>query len=876
MKKRVLSIILAVFTAMSVSANAEFYKYDNLNEIPASVYHEPYMDTQYTTTYTPWLKQLHLVSDNEIQNGVYGGEGSQQVRAMAISPVNPDIAYFLTNTSGIWKTVSGGKNWYNTNNNYPGVVPKGVVCDTLDANTVYVQCAKTGVARSTDGGRTWYEVIPGSDNRGDHHSGNLEVDANGNLYAAFCRGIFKLDRKTQAVTNLTPEFDSFSGDMGPTFCHIAVSKDGQHIYAVARTNPKDTSVKEGVYTSHDGGKTFSVKGTDDNAVFNAYSVAIHPENPMEVYVSGEFKKKNAEKADPFALFVSYDGGDTWNNVSQQMYENIEEGVSKTNVSFYGLEFGPKNENGIYPLYWCRQNSTWNMQISYDYGKTSQPIFTAEDKLLVGTVWENPINGRPETGYLWQAQAVDKTKPGRIFFAMSNIFEWDNGVVTRKSSGFSGASVNDIAVNSKGEVLLSIVDRKIAWSESGTFSDDSYPSFQMIGYAKYGYAPEGSGAWTNTTMLYDPKDDNHVWMFVQNSNAKPDFFGVRESFDNGRNWNLMHPDTSIARAEFPYGRNYVFCYDPNDLNTIYTSNHVSHDNGKTWKRNEITVLAMTDDCTRWLGIKGSDKNEEFYISDDKGATWKLIAKPGLGATAYKSIFFDKSDRDTIWLITALRMGSINVNEGTFSNLTAKLGSFKELSMFEQNPNNPNHMILASRPDKQPDDKCFRVTESRDGGKTWKPISGIFAAGYYTTAHFIGNLCYIGGHQGTLIYDYLKYWEYIDKRIKIVYNDRAVSFEQEPEITNGRTMVPMRALFEMLGANVDYNNETRLITAVKGNKVITLTPGSDKATVNGKEITLDAAPYITKIGRTLVPVRFISESLDVRVGWDSNTRTVYLIN
>ena len=875
MKKRILTAILVSVLFASYSANAEFYKYNNLNATPESVYFQPYMDSQYTTTYTPWLKLFHLTSDNEIKNGVYGGEGSQQVRALAMSPVNPDIAYFITNTSGIWTTKNGGKNWYNTNNNYPGVNPKGLVCDPIDENTVYAQCGMTGVARSSDGGKTWYEVIPGNDSRQDQHSGNLEVDAQGNLYAAFCRGIFKLDRKTQNVTNFLPEYDKCSGNTGPSFYHLAVSSDGQHIYAAARTNSDDKSVKQGIYTSHDGGKTFAVKFTTEDVEFNAYSVAVHPENPLEVYATGYMKKKEAQSSEPFALYVSYNGGDTWESDSNQTYENLAEGVKKKTVTFYGLEFGPKNENGVYPLYWCKHNSTWPTQVSYDYGKSSTPLFTKENKMLIGTTWE-ALDGRPETGYLWQPVAVDMTKPGRVLFGMSNIFEWDNGIVTRKSSGFSGASVSDIAMNSKGEIVLSIVDRKMGWSESGTFSDDSYPSIQMIGYAKVGYSKEGSNAWTNTTVLFDPNDDNHVWMFVQDSNAKPDFKGVRESFDKGRNWQQMHPDTAIEREKFPYHRNHVFCYDPSDSNTIYTSNHTSHDNGKTWTRNKVTVIAMTDDCTRWLGMKGSGKEEEFYISDDRGESWVLVAKPGLGTTNYKSIFFDDADRDTIWMISATRFGKVNIKEGKFINLSSRLGSFKELSMFEQNPNNPKHMILASRPDKQPNDKCFRITETRDGGETWKPILGMFSAGYFTSAHFIGNRVYIGGHQGTLIYDYNKYWEFTDNRITIMYNDKEVSFEQEPEITNGRTMVPMRALFELLGAEVNYDSKTRLITARKGGTQIYLTPGEEKAVVGEKEVLLDAPAYISRIGRTLVPVRFIAEALDVRVGWDGTSRTVYLVD
>ena len=118
MKKAVLSITLIILMLLSVvpAGAADFYEYENLRAVPKSVYKPPYMDTQLTTTYAPWLKLFHFAHSEQIARGEYAGEGNQQVRDIEISPANPDIAYFLTNTSGIWKTENGGKTWFNTNN----------------------------------------------------------------------------------------------------------------------------------------------------------------------------------------------------------------------------------------------------------------------------------------------------------------------------------------------------------------------------------------------------------------------------------------------------------------------------------------------------------------------------------------------------------------------------------------------------------------------------------------------------------------------------------------------------------------------------------------------------------------------------------------
>ncbi len=103
---------------------------------------------------------------------------------------------------------------------------------------------------------------------------------------------------------------------------------------------------------------------------------------------------------------------------------------------------------------------------------------------------------------------------------------------------------------------------------------------------------------------------------------------------------------------------------------------------------------------------------------------------------------------------------------------------------------------------------------------------------------------------------------------------VSFDVPPEITNSRTMVPMRAIFESLGCTVKWDDATKTAIATKDNTTINLTQGSNVLKVNGNSKTLDAAPYI-KNSRILVPVRAISESLDCEVRWDGTKRTVTVL-
>ena len=111
------------------------------------------------------------------------------------------------------------------------------------------------------------------------------------------------------------------------------------------------------------------------------------------------------------------------------------------------------------------------------------------------------------------------------------------------------------------------------------------------------------------------------------------------------------------------------------------------------------------------------------------------------------------------------------------------------------------------------------------------------------------------------------------ISVVLNGETFYFDQAPVIEDGTTLVPVRAIFEKYNMIVNYNESTRTITAESAGSNISMVLNSNTAYVNGQPVTLRVAPKI--IGdRTLIPLRFISESLGVAVEWDEYTRTIYL--
>lgn len=109
------------------------------------------------------------------------------------------------------------------------------------------------------------------------------------------------------------------------------------------------------------------------------------------------------------------------------------------------------------------------------------------------------------------------------------------------------------------------------------------------------------------------------------------------------------------------------------------------------------------------------------------------------------------------------------------------------------------------------------------------------------------------------------------IKVLVDEYEVQFDVPPIIENGRTLVPMRAIFEALNAEIFWDGESQTAAAILGDVAIAVQVGNSLANVNNEGVVLDVAPKIIN-GRTLVPLRFIGENFGFKVLWDKDTQTV----
>jgi len=112
------------------------------------------------------------------------------------------------------------------------------------------------------------------------------------------------------------------------------------------------------------------------------------------------------------------------------------------------------------------------------------------------------------------------------------------------------------------------------------------------------------------------------------------------------------------------------------------------------------------------------------------------------------------------------------------------------------------------------------------------------------------------------------------IKVFVNGKRVMFDVAPVAENGRTLVPMRGVFEALGADVTWNQKTATATAVKNGYVMVVKEGSESLVINGNTFKLDV-PAKAVQGRMLIPLRAISEGFGYKVEWNGVLKTVNII-
>ncbi len=114
-------------------------------------------------------------------------------------------------------------------------------------------------------------------------------------------------------------------------------------------------------------------------------------------------------------------------------------------------------------------------------------------------------------------------------------------------------------------------------------------------------------------------------------------------------------------------------------------------------------------------------------------------------------------------------------------------------------------------------------------------------------------------------------YAQAPISVYLNGEVMKFDQNPIMDNGHTLVPLRSIFEALGADVKWDSALQQVTGKRDDTEIKLIVGQATATVDGETVKLDASAKLIN-GSTFVPLRFIAESLCAIVSYDEKKNEI----
>jgi len=113
----------------------------------------------------------------------------------------------------------------------------------------------------------------------------------------------------------------------------------------------------------------------------------------------------------------------------------------------------------------------------------------------------------------------------------------------------------------------------------------------------------------------------------------------------------------------------------------------------------------------------------------------------------------------------------------------------------------------------------------------------------------------------------------RAIRVLVNDQALAADVQPVLVGERVLVPLRVIAENLGADIGWDGKTGTVTIIRGETNVRLTINANTALKNGATVTLEV-PARLVTGHTMVPLRFVGEVLGADVQWSAADRTVHV--
>lgn len=779
--------VYTVIVSHSEGTYASEFKYPPVNDNP--------IDAYTTTEYAPWMIQYNFTTEAQYNSGYHGGEGGQKGFSMAYSPIDADIIFFGTDTSGIWKSVDGGSDWRISSSGLGCFGTVNIFCSKTDVNTVYAAVCPnstdnhtkitdaTGIYASYDGGASW--TLEQQTGYYRHHSETLFAYLGDTLYAASHDG--KLYKNiSKGSWELVYEYD------GTVY----------NLYTAGDKLILSTSAN-GILVSSDSGATWTEKNSslDSSSVL---SVAIDPTDENNWFcVTANY------------LYRSTDAGTTWSQLKtcSQIQSSLSNAFGQV---FFGGGSSPRLYVQLYSI-------SYPLRYSDDYGSTFS-------KMTMDTSLGFMSN---KTGYGCEPVRVNPNNPNELIASMDGeIYKSIDGGASfqASSSGYSGLRVMDIAFNPEDDkdIIFSVMDFGAVHSfDSGLGEEYPLTKYKALRY-------NGKGA--SRSVARDPFDSEHILINVGQSSTG---FIVMESTDGGDTY-------TVIDATMDYDTTLIF-FNQDKEDVIYAKDIISYDGGKSWIKSDYKIYAVSP--VNGNIVYGVADNK-IYKSSDMGKTWSALYNISAG---FQEITADSVVEDKLYV--GFYSGGMRIYENggyTTVNRSTDGYSMNYIYSIAQDPVNSSHLIAGGVNNSAlaPTEGIF---ESYDGGETWYIVKGLPFGRDIWRVRFHPNLsrAYISTSSGTYIYNFNSYvnsdvvitdytGEVINGEEYFSFNLHNVSDEYKPAAV----------------ISASYNVDDGSLDTVKVSK-LSLSPRSMVTKVIGLEQTAGKMNriFVWKDLNTLIPYPFI---------------------
>jgi len=769
----------------------------------------------------------------------------------AINPKSPSTMFAGT-SEGLFRTVDGGTTWtacgtLPAQTTQPEVI--SIAIDPVTPTTLYVSASGHGVFRSVNNGGSWKDI-------------NSELTRN-----QLCWEIAVDPKTPTTVYTATQSYVCRSIDSGTTWTTRGKRFTMNEVsgFAINRLTPTtlyvigyvNRSTKHVILRSVDGGATWKELSLLIDLTANVQLV-IGSKTSSTLYV----RTANS-------ISVSTNRGDTWKTISaglanrtvnsiavdpklsttlyagtrSGLFRSINSGASWTKVNFPvvltggkrvgEMIFDPKTPTTLYQscvngvLYSHDSAMTWHTAsatstigsvncIAIDpktptvlYACTAKEVFRSNDS---GSTWTKKTTFK--TGYEILRIIVDPVTPATLYVYVNGV-DIPGGVYRSKDSGNHWTAIN----NGLDDIYR---------FQSLTINPVIHTTLYLSSDSYFYHSIDSGDHWTLMPIKTVPDQmDSIVALAINPANPSIMYAACTDTYyhrllcrilrstDGGSTWTI-----ALNAGNALLGRDlYDIVLDPATPTTIYAAG-------------DTGVIRSTDSGNQW-----ADMGLHQWVTS-------LVVNPGtatLYACTLRGVFsYSMSSSHTLTTVASPSAGgsvvrspdAVSYTAGTAATLTvtpATSYSFTGWSGDLSGPKNPETITM-------------------DTDKT-------------VTASFIMNT-------GNIMKLTLG-----SKMISV--DGKQVPIDASPDIFSSRTFIPIRIITEVFGGSIAWDAAQQKVTVVRNGTTLNLWIGKNAAEIDGKSVGIDTNPAVVPVisyGRTLLPLRFVAESLALDVQWDGTAHTI----